>query len=111
MAGYDDVKKAMAAGTPPELICTTCPWDRLCVQPPTMTSAEVEQKIAAAEEKDKARDPNALPAGMLMTVMALAGRDSAGALCPVFSMRLRSDRSVADTIRTAMQQYGEVTSQ
>lgn len=110
MGSYDDVKKAMQAGTPPELICAACPWDRLCVQPPTMTAAEVEEKIKDAEAKDRARDPNATPAGMLMTVIAFAGKDSSGAMCPVFTMRLRSDRTVADSLRSAMRGYGEVSS-
>jgi hypothetical protein len=110
-ATYDDVKNAMAAGTPPELICATCPWDRLCVQPPTMTRAEIDRLVSDAEAKDKARDPNAMPAGMLVTALTFAGKDTSGQLCPVFSLRLKSDRGVADTIRSAMKTYGEVTSQ
>lgn len=109
MGTYDDVKKAMQAGTPPELICAACPWDRLCVQPPTMTAADIDRLINEAEAKDKARNPNALPAGMLMTALTFAGKDSTGHMCPVFSMRLKADRSVADTIRAAMRGYGEVS--
>jgi hypothetical protein len=109
MSSYEPVKKAMAAGTPLELICASCPWDRLCVQPPTMTSAEVEQLIAAADAKDRARDPNGLPAGLMMTTVMLAGKDGCGAMCPVFSARLRSDRQVADGIRNAMRGYGEAS--
>lgn len=111
MAGYDDVKKAMSAGTPPELICAGCPWDRLCVQPPEMTAADVERIMTEAQAKDRARDPNALPAGTLMTALVYAGRDQTGQMCPVFSLRLEADRGVSDTIRTAMRAYGEVSSQ
>jgi|SRR5690242_6251873 len=111
MGTYDDVKNAMQAGTPPELICAACPWDRLCVQPPTMTAADVDRKLAEAEAADKTRNPNTFPVGLLVTALTFGGRDSAGQLCPVFSMRLKNDRSVADSIRTTMQRYGEVTSQ
>jgi hypothetical protein len=30
---HAQAKKLLEAGTAPELICTTCPWDRLCVEP------------------------------------------------------------------------------
>jgi len=32
-------------GTPAELICATCPWDRLCVEPPELSSTEVRQTM------------------------------------------------------------------
>lgn len=104
---HEQAKAALAAGTPPELVCATCPWDRLCVEPPDMTAAEIDRKIKEAEAKDRLRDPNAVPAGMLMTAMVFAGKDTAGKLCPVFSLRLREDRAVADVLRTAMRTYGE----
>jgi len=107
MTNYQDVKDAMAAGTPPELICATCPWDRLCIQPPTMTTAQVQQKIEEAKREDAAKDPRGMPAGMLVTALAYAGKDSTGQMCPVFSMRLRSDRRVADAVRETMRTFGE----
>lgn len=107
MAEYDAVKKELAAGTPPELICATCPWDRLCVQPPTMTEADIQRVIAEAEAKDRAKDPTGrkMPTGMLLTTITFAGRDSAGPMCPVFTLRLRGDRRVADSVRAVMRAY------
>lgn len=106
MSDYTQVTKAMNAGTPPELICATCPWDRLCVTPPTMTTADVDRAIKNAEEMDRKKDPSGqkMPAATLMVAMTMAGRDTMGSLCPVFALRLRSPegRGIADAIRIAM---------
>lgn len=115
MSGYEQMKKAMQAGTPLELICTACPWDRLCITPPTMSAAEIEQQLRQAERQDAERiqAPGAkagrMPVNTLMTAMLFAGKDTSGQLCPVFAARLRSPegRGIADAIRTAMQRFGE----
>jgi hypothetical protein len=106
MSDYTQVKKAMEAGTPPELICTACPWDRLCITPPSMTSGDIDRLVGEAEAKDAALPDREgkMPVGLLMTIMAFAGKDTAGQLCPVFALKLRGPegRQVADSIRTAM---------
>ncbi len=108
---YENAKKELAAGTPAEVICTTCPWDRLCVQPPSMSSQDIERLTREAEAKDRESDPEGkkMPAGMLMTLIAFAGKDTAGQLCPVFALRLRGPdgRQVADSIRVTMRSWGE----
>lgn len=110
---HEQVKKELAAGTPAELICATCPWDRLCVMPPTMSSQEIERQISEAERQDAERDPEkrGMPLGMLMTALALGGKDATGTLCPVFALRLRGPdgRIVADAIRTTMRTWGEAS--
>jgi hypothetical protein len=114
MSDYEQVKKSMQAGTPPELICATCPWDRLCITPPTMTAAEVEQQLAQAKNEDAARKDQAgggkgFPVATLMMAMVVAGKDTAAQLCPVFALRLRGPegRAIADSVRTQMQRFGE----
>lgn len=108
---HDHAKKELEAGTPAELICATCPWDRLCVEPPAMSAQEIQAQIKVAEEKDNERDPlkTSMPAQTLMTIMALGGRDTSGRLCPVFALRLRGPdgRQVADGIRQQMRTWGE----
>ncbi len=98
-------------GTAPELICGTCPWDRLCVEPPSMSSREIDRAIHEAEVKDGARDPlgQKVPVQMLMTALIYAGKDLSGKLCPVFVARLRgpSGRRLADEMRATMQRWGE----
>jgi hypothetical protein len=106
VSDYQSVKHAMEAGTPPELICASCPWDRLCITPPQMTGADIDRHIKAAEAKDAERDPlkQNMPVGLLMTTLLFAGKDTTAQLCPVFSLKLRSPegREVADTLRVAM---------
>ena len=106
MSDYNAVTEAMKAGTPPELICAACPWDRLCITPPSMSRAEIDAKIAEAEVKDNERlgPQGGMPTGMLMTALVLGGKDTAAQLCPVFSLKLKSSegRQVADSIRSAM---------
>jgi hypothetical protein len=106
VSDYTPVKKALEAGTPPELVCAACPWDRLCITPPTMTADEIERQINDAERKDaeRAGGENKMPVGMLLTALTLGGRDTAAQLCPVFALKLRGPegRAVADTLRTSM---------
>lgn len=106
MSGYSAVQAELDKGTPAELLCATCPWDRLCVQPPQMTKGEIDRKLAEAQANDERRDPlqKQLPVGTLMMALTLAGRDSSGTLCPVFALRLRgpNGRDVADGVRAMM---------
>ena len=39
----------------PSMLCATCPWDRSCISPPTMTRAEIDAKMAAAAAQDDAK--------------------------------------------------------
>lgn len=106
MSDYKQVEDELARGTAPALLCATCPWDRLCITPPSMSRQEIDRKIAEAEQKDKARDPlgTQMPAQMLMTAITLGGRDQMGTLCPVFALRLRGPdgREIADGVRALM---------
>lgn len=101
---YDSVKAAMAAGTPPELICAACPWDRLCISPPTMTDTEIRARVMEARDAGVKAGGNG--ASAVLTALAVyAGRDSMGDMCPVFALRLRAPegRQLADSIRALMQ--------
>jgi hypothetical protein len=106
MSSYDSVARDLAAGVPAEVLCATCPWDRLCVSPPETTAQEIDQKVREAERGDMERDPErrGLPTGMILAALALAGRDRSGEQCPVFALRLRGPdgRQIADGIRGMM---------
>lgn len=110
---YEAVTKALASGADPAMLCATCPWDRNCVNPPLMTSGEINQQISAAAAKDEAAmkaDPSkTMPVGALLSIIAYAGKDTALQACPVLSLRLRSSdgRKLADLIRSAMQSWEE----
>jgi hypothetical protein len=94
---YPQVAEALKNGADPNMLCMTCPWDRHCLTPPIMTSAEVEAEIEKAKQEDERRmreaavsgtDPG-LPMGSLVTIMAVGGRDTLAKLCPVLALRLR----------------------
>jgi hypothetical protein len=93
---YQAVQKALGDGADPAMLCATCPWDRNCFSPPTMTSADVEQQIAeaaardereAAEARMSGRDA-AMPVGTLMAAVIYGGKDTSAQVCPVFGLRL-----------------------
>ncbi len=114
MSGYRAVTKALAEGADPAMLCATCPWDRNCINPPAMTSGEIEQQLAEARAKDEAARAAApagksMPAATLMTALVYAGRDTAMQACPVLGIRLRSGagRRIADMMRAAMQSWEE----
>lgn len=111
---HTQAREELDRGTPAELICATCPWDRLCVEPPQMSTKEIERQIKEAETKDLERDPtkSAMPVSMILTTLVYAGKDNAGKLCPVFALRLRGPdgRRVADGLREQMRGWTEVPS-
>lgn len=114
---YQPVQKALADGADPAMLCATCPWDRNCFSPPTMTSADVEQQIKEAAAKDRAESEQArmlgqqpqMPAGTLLTALMYAGKDTSAEVCPVFALRLRSSggRKIADTFKALMQEWDD----
>jgi hypothetical protein len=114
---YQAVQKALAGGADPVMLCATCPWDRNCVSPPVMSSADVEAQIEEAARKDQARAEAArqegraaeMPMGSLLTVLLMSGRDTSAQVCPVFALRLRSSggRRIADTFKGLMQGWDD----
>lgn len=108
---HEQAKRELEAGTPAEVICTMCPWDRLCVEPPQMSAQDIKRMADEAEQQDRARDPDGkkMPTGMLLTTLMFAGRDTSGRLCPVFATRLRGPdgRQLADSLRQTMRTWGE----
>jgi hypothetical protein len=109
---YAAVKKALSEGTTPQMLCMTCPWDRNCLNPPEMTSAEVDVQLAEASAKDKQAqrlNPGAMPSTTLLTALVYAGKDTALQCCPVLGLRLRSGdgRKLADKIRADMQSWDD----
>ena len=115
MSDYQPVKKALEAGTDPVMICMTCPWDRNCVTPPSMTAQDIDQEIEKAALKDQApADPaqqaqGRLPMATLMTALIYGGKDTALQACPVLALRLRSGdgRKIAGTVRELMQGWAD----
>lgn len=117
MADYQPVQKALSEGLNPAMLCQTCPWDRPCISPPSMTKADVDAQINKAMKEDEARmeeqkalgrDPG-MPLGGLMMAVTLGGKDTSAQICPVFALRLRSSagRGIADRLRESMQGWDD----
>lgn len=117
MNDYRTVQLALEGGAQPAMLCVTCPWDRTCISPPAMTSAEVQSKMDQALNEDRQRAAQAraagespgIPAGSLLTALIHSGRDVMGEFCPVFALRLRSGdgRRIADSLKASMQEWDD----
>ena len=101
MSNYRQVSEALDRGVEPEMICQTCPWDRLCINPPTMTRSEVRAKMPP---EDGPTLDNKAFTKTLIELMVFAGKDTQAEVCPVLAVRLRTSdgKGIADTIRTLM---------
>jgi hypothetical protein len=120
---YEPVVKALASGADPAMLCQTCPWDRMCVSPPTMTRGDIDAKMAEAQAIDAKKlressaaafgiprsDAEGMPIATLVTAMTFGNRDLMAMVCPVFALRLRSSggRGIADNLKTAMQAWDD----
>ena len=117
MNDYTAVQKALEGGAEPAMLCATCPWDRTCISPPMMTSAEIDALIEKAAREDETRSEAAvlagkappMPAGVLMATVVYAGKDMQANVCPVFALRLRSSggREIANGLRASMQGWDD----
>lgn len=113
MSDYRKVSEALQAGAEPEMLCMTCPWDRFCITPPTMTREDIEEQLEDAKRKDAeaveaakaaGKDPG-MPVGILVHALAVGGKDTSCQVCPVFALRLRSNEggTFVQAIRQQMQ--------
>lgn len=106
---YEQVKKALADGADPDMLCMTCPWDRNCITPPDMTAGDIQAHIDKARRQDEqnklAGRGDGFPVGTLLTSVVMAGRDTSAQICPVLAMRLKlpEGREVVDLIKNHMQ--------
>ena len=117
MTDYEPVRKALDSGIDPSMLCQTCPWNRPCITPPTMTRAEIDSQIKEAQKEDERRTAEAtaagkepgMPVGMLVASIAFGGRDTQAHVCPVFVLRLQSSagRGIADRLRESMQGWDD----
>lgn len=88
-----------------QLSCSTCPWNRNCVSPPTMTEEEVNKEIGIDEKPDvssKEAAEQSLFTGMFKA-MVYAGKDKEAPVCPVFARALREGPEISQKIKEIMQ--------
>jgi hypothetical protein len=114
---YTPVTRALAEGADPGMLCETCPWDRLCLQPPAMSKADIDRHVADAERRDEENRaaavrqgrPEPMPTGTLITALVLAARDQQATMCPVLALRFRSSggKDIAGQLRAQMQGWDD----
>jgi len=120
VSDYEAVRKALAEGSPAVMLCATCPWDRTCLTPPTMTRAQIDAEMEKAKEKDdihiagvrrRGAEPSVQEAAgnVLMAAVMFGGRDTSASICPVLALRLRSSggREIADGLKVTMQGWDD----
>ena len=84
-----------------------CPWDRRCINPPTMTRSEVRAKTEPptppTSDLGKSESEKQLFTGLL-NVMMFANKDRTVSVCPVLALRLSlpEGEEVAVTVRGLM---------
>lgn len=110
---YQKVADALKDGADPAMLCMTCPWDRFCITPPSMSREEIDRQIEEAGRKDDEKGAQdggkSMPVATLMTALMFAGRDTQAQLCPVLAMRLKlpEGRTVVDLVKKQMQDGAE----
>ena len=117
MSDFKKVSEALASGIAPKMLCMTCPWDRLCIVPPSLSAEDVKKEIEKSNLEDKELADAArlegkaipLPMGMLMTSLLFSGKDLQAEVCPVFTTRVRGSngRSIADLLRNSMKAWDD----
>ena len=79
--------------------CHTCQWNKMCVEPPSMTKEEIEKLTKVKEDEP---DKEKALFGGLMTTLVFAGKDSQGKLCPIFAEKLRESPELTNKIKEIM---------
>jgi hypothetical protein len=107
MSDYSGITASLEAGASAVHICSTCRWDTFCLEPPTMTKADIDAKVKESmkplDADDDKKDSGIF--GGLLTGLMYAGKDTQAKLCPVLAARLRDPilgKSLVDAIRTLM---------
>jgi len=105
VSDYQSVKAELDKGTQPDLLCATCPWDRLCITPPSMTQSQINEHIKKAGADDRREKDGGMAA--IMTALMFAGKDTSAQVCPVFALRLTGPdgRGIADGVRNQMRDW------
>jgi hypothetical protein len=106
MINTQSIKEALKDGAEASMICMTCPWDRLCLTPPTMTKADIENTLEQMAKKSEESGGDSFQS-MLMGTLIFAGKDDAATLCPILTNRFQTSdgRKIADALRKMMQEW------
>ena len=115
MNDYRAVSDALAKGASPAALCATCPWDRYCINPPSMTRDDVDKRMKEAQAKDEVKaaagndKSGGVPINTILNIVTFASKDMEAMVCPVFALRLRSSdgRAIVDTMKASMKAWDD----
>jgi len=89
--------------------CATCPWNKNCIEPPSMTEAEVKAKLdesmpTKTDRIDEHEDIGKSLIGGLMTTLMFSGKDTECKVCPTFAAAMKSGPELSQHIKAFMQE-------
>ena len=87
-----------------QIECSTCQWNQNCIEPPSMTEAEVKAKMDEASPSPD--NPEGVEKSMvsgLMSAMFFGGKDKETHVCLTFANALRSGPELTQQIKAIMQ--------
>lgn len=89
--------------TEAQVQCVTCQWNKYCIEPPSMTKEEVEEKLnKSKEEVIPEEGGTGKLLGGLMTTLFFSGKDLECKVCPVFAQQLRESPELSQKIKDIM---------
>jgi len=109
MNSVTTIKNALKNGADPKMICATCPWDRFCIEPPSMTEGDIQAEIDKSKTPREGDGKDGALIGGLLTSLMFGGRDTQASICPILANRLRTSdgRRIVDTMRSLMQGWDD----
>ena len=81
-----------------QIDCATCQWNKNCIEPPTMTREEIEERVKESVDED---GDKGLMKGLLATMM-FVGRDTQATICPIFANKLNESAELSNKIKELM---------
>lgn len=85
-----------------QIECSTCPWNKNCIEPPSMTKEDVEKTVEEMEEKGGSKEGKLMSG--LMSALVFVGKDKECHACPVFIEKLRQSPELSMKIKEIMKQ-------
>lgn len=86
-----------------QIECSTCQWNQNCIDPPSMTEAEVKAKIDETKPKEDGENTGDSMMSGLMTAMLFSGKERESRVCLTFANALRSGPELTQQIKAIMQ--------
>ncbi len=86
--------------------CVSCSWNQFCIEPPTYTKEEIEEKtkLPAYEKSIEGEDRSGKLMGDMLGAMMFMGKDTQCRACPQFIKLLSKDDILIKKIKQFMRE-------